>query len=427
MLTYFLFLFYLTAGTIMLHWIIRRKGFAFSIYHTTAAVLFKVFLGCLYGYIFLHYYGGDDTWGYFNESRAETDVLLKNPIWFIQEFLPAHSLQATQNHGWSALLFYIKHFEYWFMVKFLAVLNLFSGKNYYIDLLWFDLLTIAGSFLLYKMLVSRFPARAGMYYLLVFFIPSITFWCSGIRAEALIFYFILITLYNGKAYAQRPNGKNGAGIILGLAGFLLFRFQFLAFFLPAFMAYMISVKNKRSTPEYFNRIYLAGLLIFSTSLFLPPAYQLSKPMMQAQQSFFQLHGNTRYALDSLQSGPVSFLKILPQAIANSSFRPYPWEGKGLLQSLSSVESIFLFAGILFFVLSFPKKHKVTDPLLWLFVYYGITQLIAIGYAVPFPGAIVRYRCIPFLFIFIFLFSTNKLLQQKLTSILFPKTLVKNII
>ncbi len=157
MLIYFLFIFYLVAGTLMLHLIVRRKIFPFSIYHTAAAVLFKVLLGCLYGYIFLHYYGGDDTWDFFNESRADTDVLLKHPLQFFQEFLPSFSMKIMHGHGWNALVFYIAHFEKWFMVKSLAILNLFSGKHYYIDLLLFDLITIAGSFLLFKLLVPRFP------------------------------------------------------------------------------------------------------------------------------------------------------------------------------------------------------------------------------------------------------------------------------
>jgi hypothetical protein len=274
------------------------------------------------------------------------------------------------------------------------------------------------------MLIRRFPAKAGMYFLLVFFIPSISFWCSGIRSEALILLFITLAIYNGNEYVQNPNGKSAAGIGLAFAGFLLFRFQYLVFFLPAFLAYLISVRKNRSGPVYFNRVYAAVLLIFIGSLFLPPAYQLSRPMIHSQQSFFELHGNTRYALDSLQPGPLSFFKILPQAIANSSFRPYPWEGKGLLQSLSSIESIFLFAGFLFFILSFPAKNKGKGPLLWFFIYYGVSQIIAIGYSVPFPGAIVRYRSIPLLFIFLFLFSANNILHQKLTRGLFPKTLNK---
>ncbi|HEY4155456.1 MAG TPA: hypothetical protein VGM24_08505, partial [Puia sp.] len=128
MLTYLLFVFYLALGTMVLHRILRRKGFPFSLYHTSAALLFKVCLGCLYGYIFLHYYGGDDTWEYFTKSRAETDILLTRPDRFIQEFLPSFSLKATHFNGWSAVVYFVHHFEFWFMIKFLAVLNLFSGK-----------------------------------------------------------------------------------------------------------------------------------------------------------------------------------------------------------------------------------------------------------------------------------------------------------
>ena len=74
MLAYFLFFFYLFTGTILLHIIIRRKIFPFTIYHTASIVLFKVFMGCLYGWVFLHFYGGDDTWNFFNESKDETNL-----------------------------------------------------------------------------------------------------------------------------------------------------------------------------------------------------------------------------------------------------------------------------------------------------------------------------------------------------------------
>jgi hypothetical protein len=98
-----------------------------------AIVFFKIFMGCMYGWVFLHFYGGDDTWNYFTESKVETGLLLRHPLQFIHEFLPAHSLKATDDHGWDALLFYIDHFERWFLIKGLAFLNLLSGKNYYIN------------------------------------------------------------------------------------------------------------------------------------------------------------------------------------------------------------------------------------------------------------------------------------------------------
>jgi hypothetical protein len=239
------------------------------------------------------------------------------------------------------------------------------------------------------------------------------FWCSGIRAEALIFLFIVLILYNSQEYAQNHRKRYIAGILAGFSGLLLIRYQFLAVFIPFYIAYLASISGKVSGPLYFTRTFLIAVLIFGVSLFLPPSFQLSRPIQRTQESFFALKGNTRYKLDSLSPGPVSFLKLLPQATANSVLRPYPWEGKSLLQSLSSIEVLFLIAGILFFMVSPRRRAQVSHPLYWFFLYYGICQIILIGYAVPFPGAIVRYRSILLLFLFLFLYAGNPLLQQKL--------------
>ncbi len=413
MLTYFLFFFYLLSGTILLHIIIRQKIFPFTIYHTTAIIFFKVFMGCLYGWVFLHYYNGDDTWNYFNESKDETNLLIQHPLRFFRPFSPTYALEIKGFHSWDAFVFYVNDFERWFIIKGLAILNLLTGKSYYTDVLLFEFLVVGGPLLLFKLLAREFPRRIGMYFLLVFFIPSVIFWCSGIRAEGLLLFSTILMIYNGQAYARRPGIWSALGCLAGFLGLLLIRYQFLLVFLPAFLAYWVSLKNQANSPKYFNRIYLVLFLIFGISLFLPPDRQLSRPVRLAQESFFVLKANTQYKLDSLEPGPMSFIRILPQAAANTVFRPYPWEGKNLLQSISSVEVIFLIAGLFFYIVSPNRKQQVSHPLYWLFLFYSITQLITIGYVVPFPGAIVRYRSIAFLFLVLFLYAGNPLLQQKL--------------
>lgn len=413
MLTYFLFLFYLCTGTLLLHLIIRRNSFSFSIYHTTAIVFFKIFMGCLYGWVFLHYYGGDDTWNYFLESKDETNLLLQHPTRFFAPFWPSYSLEIKGYNGWEAFRMYVNDFERWFIIKGLAILNLLSGKNYYIDVVFFEFGVIAGPLLLFKLLAREFPRRIGMYFLLIFFFPSIIFWTSGIRAEGLLLFFLVLMIYNGQAYARKPGAWRILGILIGFLGMFLIRHQFLLVFLPAYAAYLISLKQGENAPRYFNRIFLVTALIFFLSLFLSANWQLSRPIQQAQANFFLLKGNTRYPLDSLKPGPIPVLKIMPQAIANSTLRPYPWEGKTLLQSVSSVEVLFLVAGLFFFIASPKRKLQISHPLYWLFLFYGLSQLIIIGMIVPFPGAIVRYRSLSFLFLILFLYAGNPLLQQKL--------------
>ena len=418
MFAYFLFFFYLICGTLLLHGIIRRKIFPFTIYHTASIVLFKVFMGCLYGWLFLHFYGGDDTWNYFIESKAETTLLLHHPKQFFQEFIPSFSLRLSDNDPLQAFRFYVVHFEKWFLVKALAVLNLFSGRNYYIDVLLFELLLIWGPLLLFKLLAQIFPLRTGLHFLLIFFIPSVIFWCSGIRAEALLLLFIALILYNSHAYAKNGGVFRICGIVTGLLGLLLIRFQFLIVFIPAYLALLISLRNREPGPKYFNRIFLGCSLIILLSLFLPLPLQLSRPAIEAQQKFFMLNGNTRYGLDTLRPGPVSFIHILPQAVANSIFRPTPWEGKNLLQSLSSVEVLFLIAGLINFFLSARRKEQISHPVYWFFLFYALSQLVLIGIVVPFPGAIVRYRIISMLFLFLFFYATNPLLHEKLNARIF---------
>jgi len=103
---------------------------------------------------------------------------------------------------------------------------------------------------------------------------------------------------------------------------------------------------------------------------------------------------------------------------NTALRPYPWEGKNLLQSVSSVDVLILFAGLIFFLVSPRRREQINHPLYWLFLFYGISQLVGIGYTVPFPGAIVRYRSIAFLLLTLFFYAGNPLLQQKLRSWIF---------
>jgi len=413
MLTYFLFFFYLFFGILLLHYFVRRKIFLFGIYHTTSVLLFKVFMGCLYGWVFLHIYGGDDTWNFFNESKEQTDLLLQHPRQFFEEFWPAFSWRVAGHQGWPAFLFYVDHFERWFMIKGLAILNLMSGKNYYINVLLFDLLTIPGPLLLFKLLSEKYPLRTGMYFLLVFLLPSVIFWCSGIRAEALLLLCTVLAIYNGNAYALRREWRRIPSIVIGFFGLLLFRYQFMLVFLPAFVAYIYSLRKKTGAPVYFNRMYLWLAILFVASLFLPTKFQGSQPLVKAQAEFFLLHGNTRYALDSLHPGPLSFFQILPQAAINSFLRPFPWEGKNLLQSVSSVEVLLLLAGLLFYLLNPRPREQVSHPLYWLFLFYGLSQFILIGYVVPFPGAIVRYRTIAFLFLILFFYAGHPILQQKL--------------
>ncbi len=372
-------------------------------YAITGIYGWKVLMGCCYGYLFLKYYGGDDTWMYFQNSVEEYHKLIDHPGAFFSDLLPGPSFSVA--HGfWQGMFFYRQDLEWWLMVKMLAVFNLFSGSNYYVDVLFFECITTTGLLLLFQLLRSEFATKKNALLVIVFGVPSIAFWLSGIRAEGLLVFFIGVLLYYTHCWFEKRKVFYFFFIILAFAGLCIFRTSLLVIFFPAFFSWTISRKNlhEKNSLVYFSTVYIVVLLLFFGSMLVSPGMNLATPIVQSQHNFLQLKGNTRYALDALQPTIGSFLSVLPQAIANTFLRPYIWEAHGVLQVLAALQTMgiwIIFALIIFFHRK--NRDKRLHPLLLLFVFFACSQLILIGYVVPFPGAIVRYRSIPELFLLLF--------------------------
>jgi len=396
-----LFAFYFVLLLYITYQITKRKIFNFNFWQVTAIFSFKVLLGCLYGYIFLKYYGGDDTWNFFNDSLGEKGKLIHHPDIFLKDFLPYASFGHEHSFG-KAMGLYLRDLEYWTMIKLLAIFNIFSRDNYYIDVLFFDFAICWGPFLLFKLLLSGFPHKRKVLYICIFFIPSISFWLSGIRGEGLLFLFIsLLLYYTNKCFLQKKLIYL-FWITVAFAGFLVFRALFLLIFLPAFFSMVMSNNGKHKPIYYFTLTYLFCACIFFGSMLAFPGNNFSNRVIKQQAAFFALQGNTRFNLDTLKPSIGSFIKILPQAFANTFVRPFIWEVKGALQWIAAFEIISFWLLLMLLCIKPEKKTSqlLTHPLLLLFLFYGISQILLIGYIVPFPGAIVRYKTIPELFLVI---------------------------
>jgi len=408
MLSAILFIFYFLLLLMALNALIKKKQINLSFRTITFIYAYKVLLGCIYGYIFLKFYRGDDTWMYHRESLLQYEKLIHHPMDFVKDFLPYSAFSASHDF-WEGMQFYIQDLEFWTMSKLLALFDIFSRGNYYVNVLFFDFIAIIGLLLLYKLLFSFFQNKKIVLIAILFFLPLTTFWLSGIRAEGLLLLYIAIILYySNKQFNNQRKNVYLIYILFGLVGCLILRAQLLIVLMPAFFCLTISWKNPKKAIYYFSAIYILCVAIFFGSLFISPQKNLSMPVIKRQQEFFRLHGNTSFKLDSLQPSPASFVKILPQAFSNTFLRPFIWEAKGFLQMLTALDIILFWILLLIIVFFHEKKWKETlrNPLILFLGFFSITQIILIGYIVPFPGAIVRYKSIAELFLFILIISLS---------------------
>jgi hypothetical protein len=145
-----------------------------------------------------------------------------------------------------------------------------------------------------------------------------------------------------------------------------------------------------------------------------PAQGLPGSIARKQKQFFSLKG-TSFQLDSLQPTPSGFLKVFPQAAANTFVRPFPWETKGLLQLLSSAETIIFWLVICLAVWQRDEQWRlrISNPVIVFMLCLSVSVYLFIGYIVPFPGAIVRYKAIPELLILCCMIAVSRWELNKL--------------
>jgi len=379
----------------------RRMEPGLGFWTLAAIFTFRTILASLYGYIFLNYYHGDDTWGFFKESLEEYNNLVQHPTHFFNDFLP-WSAFAPAKSFWQGMGFYLQDLEFWIMVKLLSLCNIFSRGNYYIDALFFQFLTIWGPFFLVRLFVSIFPDRRKMVLLSIFFVPTVVFWISGIRAEGLLICFLAMVLYFGKKWFESRKIVYMIWVIAGCVGLIIFRIQYLLVFLPAFIALTLSLELRKRPAYYFFLVYIVSALIFFGTSWISPSKNLPAAVATSQKKFLGLHGNTRFALDSLSPDLKSYIHVFPQAVSNTMVRPVITEARGALQVMTSLDlmGVWLLIALAIFFRRGDWRKTLSSPLILFALAYGISQILLIGYIVPFPGAIVRYKAIPEMFLII---------------------------
>src|SRR5205809_2902172 len=153
-----IFLFYTALFLFILYRVSLKSSFGLSFNESALAFLVKIAAGCFYGYFFLHYYGGDDTWLYHNEGLKEFALLKSHPVqFFISDIIPngykTNQLLTIFNSSDS----FAKDLELTLLFKLLGIFDMLSGGRYYVNVIFYDALVFWGSYYLFKTVCKKYP------------------------------------------------------------------------------------------------------------------------------------------------------------------------------------------------------------------------------------------------------------------------------
>ena len=302
------------------------------------------------------------------------------------------------------------------LIKINAFFRFISFHQFHVHSLFFCFLSLTGLVAFCRVL-KKFIPNNSILILLLFFLPSLLFWTSGILKESLhvfalgLFIFSITNILNHKT--------SGSSIVILISSLLLILyikpFIFLAI-APPLIGYGLAnyIKLKKW------KIYLSILLFFALFLFfstsIVPSINLLEILKQKQTNFilfseFQEAGS-QFHLTRMDNSIIGFLSVVPEGVLNCFIRPLPWEINGFIEIPIVIENslIILFVFILIWLVL--KKHIVVKEdhknFIWFSVVYILILYSIIGVTTPVSGSLVRYKvsALPFLIFVLLYFFQN---------------------
>lgn len=383
---------YFTISLLLFYFFSKTKKISLSFKQAAFILTIKLAFGCIYGYLFLRFYNGDDTWLYHQQSLDEYQTLSHHPWQFVKELF-SHSYKKNQ-----AITFfdttnnYWKDLQYTILIKLLAVFNVFSRGNYYTNVLFFNLLTFWGHYFFYQLFLNYFPNKRAVAFVIIFLFLPLTFWESGIRKDGLVFIGLSGSLYFFVQYINNSSYKNLLKACLFFFLLLCVR-NFIALSLIPVLCAFFACKKTNINALYANAIAIIGFAaLFSLTTVGPDGFNLPQKMAERQEAFQHLEGGSYMFLPQLEGSFKSYVSVFPFAINHTFLRPYITEAKSPLLLFAAIETLFALVIIICGLIQIKKLKTIAEhPLLMLLLSLATINYLMIGYTVPFAGAIVRYR------------------------------------
>jgi len=307
------------------------------------------------GFIYQFYYNGGDTFNYHTHgSRHIWEAFIESPATGFR-LLFAEGQYGPGYWNYAEKIWYYRDPHSYFVIRIAAVFDLITFSSYSATAVLFSVLAFAGGWMMFLAFYERHRGAVKLLAISCLFVPSIIFWGSGILKDTLTVAFI------------------------GMATYCLSKIIDKKIHLGYFLLMMFSLYCVYSIKKYVLISFLAGAFVWVTSAFFlkvgstvlrillipffvifciaasyytvnrvtkdDTKYSLDKIAETAKITAYDIRygwgkeGGSGYSLGELDGTMGTMLKLAPQAINVSLFRPYVWEVRNPLMAFTALESL----------------------------------------------------------------------------------------
>ena len=399
------------------------------------ALMVKLVGAIALGMVYQFYYSGGDTYIYHTYgSRIVWQAFIESPL---AGFKLLFSDVANQVgiYKYASKIYFFNDPPSYAVVRLASIFDLITFSSYSATALLFAVFSFVGMWMFFLTFYKQYPHLHRSLALAAFFIPSVFFWGSGVLKDSVTLACLGIATYQFYRifFEQKITIVNFLLLLVALYGIFTVKKFVLQAYLPAAILWIFA-KNFLHIQSLVLKMMLipfAAIVVIGSAYYTvvkvgedDARYSISKIAETAKVTAYDIRywsgrdAGSGYELGELDGTIGSMVRLAPQAINVSLFRPYIWEVRNPLMLLSAIESLCLLVFTLYVI---AKKRTYffkafTNANVLFAMTFSLSFAFAVGVSTFNFGTLARYKIplLPFFLVALILILDYSKSDKKLS-------------
>ena len=371
----------------------------------------KLIGGLGFALVYQFYYGYGDTFRYFSNASALVEVFFQDPWEYLSLMLKTQvsTIDSASYFGvtdaWDSNSSFL-------VAKVASFIGLFTGQFFLVTTFWFAFLSYVGIWGLYRASYRQFPRYRKYLAIAVLYIPSVFFWGSSLMKDSLMLGFLGLVVYLVYRSLILKEFNLIFLTMMAFGMYVLFNIKtyVILSFLPSMVLWVVlsntrQIRNRRLR-QLIKPISIAVVLLI-VGVGLPIAssyserYNLDSALESAEVTANYIYrisvqkDGSAYSLGEISYTPLGLVRVFPQAVNVSLFRPYLWEVRNPVMLLAALEgtAFLLITLYLFLKVGFFGFFRLvgSHPFVFASLIFAVIFAFAVGVSTFNFGSLVRYK------------------------------------
>ncbi|HET6993221.1 MAG TPA: hypothetical protein VFJ43_17940, partial [Bacteroidia bacterium] len=274
--------------------------------------LLKIFAGVALYIIYTKYYtdrSTSDIWKYFDDSKVMYDALPSHPGDYFKMLIGiGDSAPEIEMKYYHTMLHWYRLFDNnllndaHIVIRFNALVRLISMGNYFTHSLIMCFLSFIGLTCIYKTVYPAIKEWRGAAGAILFLLPSLVFWSSGVMKEGIMLFGLGVLIYQTFQFFKEKKWWRIIFLLIGATLLLFSKFYVIVGVIPPLIAAILVFKNRKNAVLKFLLVFVLFFFAGYSVRWFAPEREPLRLLANKQNEFLKTaHGGIVLLSDSVEA------------------------------------------------------------------------------------------------------------------------------